>query len=243
MIKVNYLGRTGNNMFQYAFGRILAEDLGIQFDASPIPGFRSTYQSIFGKSNVNSEQIIIDDDNYKLLFNQKEIIKDKFIIINGFFQYYDIYKPYKKKLRQWFKIPKYNTDAHEADVVIHIRLTDYMLMPEHWCLPLKYYTECIEQSNSRNIHIVTDEPNHPFLEGFKKYQPKIINSSSMKDFSYLASGKKIILSRSSFSFWAGFLSQAEEIYFPNPDKGHLSTGEQNLFVDDEDRYNLIEVKI
>ena len=71
------------------------------------------------------------------------------------------------------------------------------------------------------------------MNNFSKLNPKIINGNVIQDFTYLTSAKKIILSRSSFSFWVGFLSEAEEIYSPNPDKGLWADGRQDLFVDDE----------
>ena len=133
----------------------------------------------------------------------------------------------------------------EADIVIHIRLGDYMstLIPSHWALPAEYYLSCIEMSSAKNIHIVTDDPNHSFLNNFSKLNPKIINGNVIQDFTYLTSAKKIILSRSSFSFWVGFLSEAEEIYSPNPDKGLWADGRQDLFVDDEERYKLVSVEV
>lgn len=32
MIKINYIGRLGNNIFQYCFGRIIAEELKYSID-------------------------------------------------------------------------------------------------------------------------------------------------------------------------------------------------------------------
>jgi hypothetical protein len=118
-----------------------------------------------------------------------------------------------------------------------------MNMPDYWALPAKYYLNCIEMSNAKNIHIVTDDPDHSFLNNFSKFNPKIINGDMIRDFTYLTSAKKMILSRSSFSFWAGFLSDAEEIYFPNPNKGFLSEGNQDLFVEDEERYKSVSVEV
>ena len=244
MIKVNYIGRMGNNMFQYSFGRILAEELGMHLVSNPIPEFRATYQSVPGKSN-NTDVLIVDDSNCKDILDKKESLVDKSLLLNGFFQQYTLYKPYKERLRQWFKPKKMIEKAKEADIVIHIRLGDYMstLIPSHWALPAEYYLSCIEMSSAKNIHIVTDDPNHSFLNNFSKLNPKIINGNVIQDFTYLTSAKKIILSRSSFSFWVGFLSEAEEIYSPNPDKGLWADSRQDLFVDDEERYKLVSVEV
>lgn len=34
-LKINYMGRMGNNMFQYAFGPLLAEELGLRLENIP----------------------------------------------------------------------------------------------------------------------------------------------------------------------------------------------------------------
>lgn len=39
MIEVRYRNRLGNNLFQYALGRILAEEKGYALKAAPIAGF------------------------------------------------------------------------------------------------------------------------------------------------------------------------------------------------------------
>src|SRR5207249_9176759 len=38
MIEVQYVGQLGNNLFQYALGRILAEKLGMELRCAPAPG-------------------------------------------------------------------------------------------------------------------------------------------------------------------------------------------------------------
>ena len=48
MIEVRYQGRLGNHLFQYCFGRILAEKMGYKLKADPIPGFPATSVPVEG---------------------------------------------------------------------------------------------------------------------------------------------------------------------------------------------------
>ena len=46
MVTVKYLGRLGNNLFQYALGRIIAESLDYPLQASAIDGFDGTFDIV-----------------------------------------------------------------------------------------------------------------------------------------------------------------------------------------------------
>ena len=54
MIKVTYLGRTGNNLFQYCFGRILAEKTGMKMESEVLEGFPNTKKKVAGKDYSNN---------------------------------------------------------------------------------------------------------------------------------------------------------------------------------------------
>ena len=48
MVEVKYIGRLGNNLFQYCLGRIIAEGLGYKLKVDPIPGFPNTNKPVEG---------------------------------------------------------------------------------------------------------------------------------------------------------------------------------------------------
>ena len=74
MIEVKYLGTLGNNMFQYALGRILAEEMGYEFSAEPIygenfllregEGFKNTIEKVEGKSYDSSIQVVTQHNHF-----------------------------------------------------------------------------------------------------------------------------------------------------------------------------------
>jgi hypothetical protein len=70
----------------------------------------------------------------------------------------------------------------------------------------KDYARCI---------IVTDAPNHPLLDGFREIKNVVIrNKSRMEDFAFMKYAKRLILSQSTFSWWASFLGDQEKVYAP-----------------------------
>ncbi len=109
-------------------------------------------------------------------------------------------------------------------------------------LPFEYYSGILDNQSFDRLFIITDCPGDPFLKLFDSYHPKIISGSLMDDFNIVRSASRIVLSTSTFSWWAAFLSDAAKIYFPNPGYGIWGPKYKvNLIVDDESRYEIIPV--
>ena len=72
MIQVNFLGRLGNNLFQYAFGRILAESMGYALRSPKISYFNN---QIDLQGNVIQNFIGID-----CVYQYKQLPQMKFMI-------------------------------------------------------------------------------------------------------------------------------------------------------------------
>jgi hypothetical protein len=265
MINVNYKGFLGNNMFQYSMGRIIAENLGYQLNANPIIGFPKTSHQISGKLFNHPVQVIRGN-----VFDLSRVIADKndrLIYLDGFFQRYEYYPKYKSQIKEWFSIDNRITNDYDLDeesIVLHIRLDDYKNVNGGYSvLPYQYYKNCISKSNCKKVFICTDEPSSELLDEFKKefgaticnqYRIPLDNcfpeinerfknniASTLRDYKVLNSAKKIVLSQSTFSWWAAWLSDAKEVYFPLSKVGFWN-GQMDidLKVNDETRYIYME---
>lgn len=210
----------GNRLFIFCYSKILAEQLNAKVIFEPIKGFPNTY-------NLSNK-------------DYKQIIKK-----HGYFQRYEYYQPYKKQIKEWLKLDTQITPhENKDDVIIHIRALEEM-----YYLPFEYYKNALANITYNKLYICIDDPNSPFLENFKPYGPIIIKhnnhfdaDATLNDFKLIMSFNKIIASKSTFSWWAAFLSDATEIYLPKPNHGMMSAEmpEVNLFVNDEVRYKYIE---
>lgn len=263
MVEVEYLGRLGNRLFQYCFARILAEGLGYKLKADPIPGFPNTNQPVEGwdySSGYPVQTITHDNPRYyagdytkALSWKNKnlkvqDLLQDsskRKIEVRGYFERYEYYKSYKEIIRRnWLKPGvSIQRSTDPDDVVMHIRLGDAGAYLGRR-LPISYYEEALKKARGKNVFICTDSPNHPCLKKFEKYRPVIHHADPLQDLFFMMSFNKIIQSQSTFSWWAGFLSQAREIYSPIPLIGIWSSfhPETNLKVDDESRYDYIKCK-
>ena len=258
MVEVVYNGQAGNNFFQYFLGRCIAQE----------KGYALTYSyGIKQPNTVNIENEILCFNGIKLpkyvggttilnpikkfnkhIFDWSEIKNnDSYIILNGYFQNYNLYKNHKEFIKN--EIYSHNDifnildKPHKNDIVLHLRLKNYPSIT-----PLKYYSDILEKENYKNAWIITDVPSHSYIKILKeKYRCKVKNLSSEKGFLFLTNATKIIMSQSTFSWWAAFISKAQIIYFPtiNNDNNALwhTIPKRNidLFVNDEKRY--IKIKI
>jgi hypothetical protein len=248
MIRVIYHARLGNNMFQYALGRLLAERMGYALSEEIRPGanypfpFPNTWQQVNGVSvsdpiqHINQQRL---DINALLADSSRRLIQ-----LDGFFQIADYYLPHIKEIREWFKpshdmLARLETRFREVncdDLLIYIRLGDY-----GWqSLTPQFYLTVIRQTSPRNIYITTDDPNNSYFEAFNEYSPYFLSGTAIEDLLAARFFKRIVLSCSTFAWWAALLADPDEVHFPICEKGFWSeeynrnvpTNEIDLRIDD-----------
>ena len=227
----------GNQLFQYAYGKILAEEknwklvhngkgricavdlieFGMIKDPQDIEKINSTHEC----------QLLID-------YNKTQAVE----LENPHF-----YSNHLDKIRNLFpSVPK--RDSNE--LVVHLRLGDN---GSNVYTPFEWYKKAIEDNNIQftKMFLVTDEPNSPDALKFQQYYNADIFSTStiktlddrannivetLNDFNFIRSFEKILFSNSTFAWWASVLSEAKEIYFnnewqPNHYNGMIKLGETN----------------
>lgn len=235
-------GRLGNQMFEYAFGRIIAEHFNYKFTHNlPAPELSNDFKLpniIDGREILDPVQLVEGNYNYPpdLLDNILNTSYDRKIVCDGFFQNYNYYKNYKHKLKQWFHIDTEEYDS-KNDLAVHIRKGDYKAHP-HFDLPDEYFLNLIKQENFDRLIVSSDEPSSNVVQKiFEQYKDRAIlfEDTPFNTLYHFACHNKLILSFGTFSWWIGFLSNAEKIYLPNK----FFPGNIDLRITDDKRYTLI----
>lgn len=220
MITIELVGRLGNQMFQYAVCRTIAE--------------KNNYKFFISKENSGHNQNISnyfdldmgEYDGSNILYTYREdTLKQQFdanifnipdnTIINGYFQTDKYFYNNKDIIKTWFKIEKNNKvnlilNQYPIDdyCYIHFRGTDY----KEWdggkrFLPIKYFNDAIKliknYKNNIKFLIITDDIVSA-KEYFSEYD--VISNNMLDDFKLLYYSKYCIIPNSSFSWWASWLS-------------------------------------
>jgi 8-oxo-dGTP pyrophosphatase MutT (NUDIX family) len=213
MIGISYRGNTGNNVFQYVVARLLAEETGLALNALSIPEFPEL-TSLPGRTGTGPEFKLLDCHFWRpdAIRSLAHDLRDRRFILRGNFEVYSALEPYADRIRSWF----HPQIGHIDGAAVHIRGTDHMRMGR---LPRDYYLQALEIVGRENAVIYTDDPNWEFV---RQFGLPIVSGTKMGDWSSIRASSRIVLSLSTYSWWAAFLSQATTVVQPWPTRGFRS---------------------
>lgn len=240
IVQVCYMGALGNQLFQFVLGRILSENLGFSLQAAAIPGFAATAGFCINASEppVEPDEIYqgqVIDLNALLLRREPRVIR-----LQGYFQRYEYFRPYKHHIRtRWLPpLPSVAAAPDAGDLVMHVRRKDYIAYG--WAASFSYYQAALERQDFKRLVLVTDDPQDPFFLRFRSYRPIFYKGNALESFAFMARANKLVISQSSFSWWAAFLSEAESVVMPKPSFGIWAEPDVDLSIDDEPRFTVLE---
>jgi hypothetical protein len=163
-------------------------------------------------------------DNWKSPSENLSLVKDN-TIYKGFFQSEEYFENSKDNIKGLFKIKnnyaqafasKYKTIFDEyKTIAIHIRRTDYLsygddaLGGKNLSLPISYYKNCLERIENIEEYLVifvSDEIDYvkEKFVGMDNYRFEF--NSEIVDFQILLNANILILSNSTFAWWAAYLN-------------------------------------
>jgi len=207
IVQVVFEGRLGNNMFQYAFGRALADLWGAELQTPDWIG-----QAIF--TDAGSKPLSADTGR---VYNQ-EIpaldTTDEVVILKGFWQATKFLNFYsREQVRQWFALREEIRLKQDGEkyVAFHIRRGDMAENKAEWAtIDRDAYGIAIAKRGFDNLPIVEVSELSPHTA------PSILEPSLqfIIDFQILMDATVIFRANSSFSWWAATLGSPMAVFSP-----------------------------
>jgi hypothetical protein len=209
MVTVDYIGRTGNNMFQYAMARLVAAHSGLKLETLWCDdGFIEATPNPLGDV-VSGGMVYLDDTSAKR--EDHNYGKTK-LHLRGYFQQVENYNDYRDEIRKFWKLP--DVCKNNDDIVMHLRLSDYWWANNISVIHPAWYRMILRSQKYSKLFIVVEphKTNQKYLNYFKDLRPIYVSQPSKDDFNFIRSFDRIICSNSSFCWWAAFLSTARQIW-------------------------------
>lgn len=217
MIIGKFDGRLGNNLFQYAVTRSVAEQNGYEYALCDSPftgrhdyGIDALFDLDYG---VKASSAVYTFEDHHFYDPSVWDVKD-FTLLVGYYQSEKYFN--HDKVRQWFTPKLKADDDYDNTCFIHYRAGDYSVYPWNtFQLPIGYYEDAIKKMKEINPTLkfvfVTDDA----VDVKKKFPSyEVTSKSKEEDFMRLMSAKYLIISNSSFSWWTAWLNVNNTVIAP-----------------------------
>lgn len=215
MITVEYRGRLGNNLIQYAAANLFAETTGIQLDPDAARlHFVKKFNIHPPKGKVFKDFIGINESNYfKYLRNPME---NTGYNIKGFHQTSELLCNHRDFILNLYKCDIQRNRINHNDCFVHARIGDLLNNPNRNMAYFKpdYLERQLQTARSAfsTVYISSDTIDYPpLVELIYKYDLTIYQSDPLETILFAKNFNNLILSAGSFSYWMAYLSEANNI--------------------------------
>ena len=206
-VSIQYSGRLGNNLFQYAAAYIFAKKFGFTIISDVV---ENTFDlPLLTGSNQGLHTVDVDDNNFMTLLNSDSLEPAHYRFV-GYYQNRNFILEYGAEIKSLFNLNL--TEQPNDSVFVAYRIGD--INGERQMLPIEYYQDALTKISPNGGFITSDTPNHPnVIQLANEFNLEIYNDSPIKTIDFAKNFNNLVLSEGSFSWWMGFLSSAENIYY------------------------------
>ncbi|MGE3775267.1 MAG: hypothetical protein AB7I32_20255 [Gammaproteobacteria bacterium] len=251
-VELRFLGHLGNNLFQYALGRVLAEELDLALhcvapagrpgfarveDASGIrdrlwqltESFADVHLALPGREiaapeyrHVTGEQLQWNGHGINFGWLLRHG-RDYRIVLRGYFQRSEYYLPYRERLRRWFAMTPAAGDPRPGPRDLVIHLRrSYDMRVLGRLLSLRFYEEILEGHAFERVYVCGLGIDEATRARLARFAPIYLDLDAVATLRLLTRASQIAIANSTFSWWGAWLSDATRIFFPRPARGFWS---------------------
>jgi len=243
MITLSYTQSLPNRMFQYAFGRILAERFGYRLKAHPLSLFPGSRQCVSGEEVFSPK--VHWFGNWPIGEEFRPVTGEELytppvarLCLRGAFQRFELFAESRDSIREdWFRIDagplRPSSDfAISLDAPVNPKegaqpLTAHVTDPKAAAgllrdsfLTAEEVRRLAKSVPHKNLFIVVGCLVPAWVKtDLEDLRPTFVSAGEYGNFLFLLRFQKLGIGQSAAHWWAAFLSQAREIYFPPCDRG------------------------
>ncbi len=235
MVEVRYRGSFGDNLFQYCFGRLLAERWGHELTALPLPHFPATAEKVSGRRFLSpfrawSGMAAEDMQNGILVrgHHLEEPVAAR-LVLYGWFHRWEYFRGRETDIRRWLATAPPEKPAGEGDLAVCLRTR----RPESWhepgiysgrapqwsqTLPLREkLVPLLQRVPHSRLVLLTDAPHGAEVAALAEFKPVVMPAESIAAWKFLRTCRRMVISVCHpADWWAAWLSGAGEIYALDP---------------------------
>ena len=224
MIRTSFGGRSGNLLFQNIGTSIISKKFNLFVEKyENIDEFKQLGLIVFSGEREMDKLILVSDDGflYKNGIKTSEKCMSLIELMNldniesgiyyeGYFQVGEFIKKYEKEIMDHFTLIK--SPRKKNEIFIHVRLGDV----DYLNPGLAYYEKCLNSIDFDGGYISSDSPHHPLVNKLiNDYGLILFSGSPVDTINFGKDFNNLILSQGTFSWWIGFLSKSENIFWPS----------------------------
>lgn len=205
-VTVDYIGRFGNNVFQYVAARLFAEENGLSLrtpaNFGAVLPVRESAEPNAGELPGKALRLGDSDELFARSFPSGNYH------LSGFFQRSDWYWERRKRVLEILDVPVPKEEDPDA-LGVHLRLGDY----RHHKIAIhpSWYVGLLKATRFSKLVVVTDQKDGKYLKHFKCWKPEVVSESVASDWKRLLGFRRLIISNSTFAWWAAFCGKSESV--------------------------------
>jgi hypothetical protein len=207
-------GRLGNALFQNCLARIFSKKFNMRVESFR---FQEELRRLNFKfeplgENIYKDQREVTDRNMLRLLRKSKI--NHGLNLTGCFQLKRFVKNYREEILDNFDLVF--DDQDNEDLFVHVRLGDLIRLDKGSRIPgIECYYKAIEQTKFKTGYISSDTMDHEIvLALIDRYNLIPFFGGAAETINFGKNFNNIVLSSGTFSWWIGFLSKAENIFYP-----------------------------
>ena len=243
-VEVRYLGHLGNNLFQYALGRILAEELGSALTCRALPdtrgwvaveqmsgivdrfvthsaAFADAPQSLPGKESAEPQLRYVIGEKHNWSghgINLPWLLRrghGQRIVLHGYFQRAEYYLPYRERIARWFALPPSPLLPRPGKHDVLVHLRQSLDMKLlDRQIDMRFYVDALTDMAPARVYVCGLGIDDAVRAALAPFNPFYLELPALDTLRVMMQATRIILANSTFSWWGAWLSEAEEIVYP-----------------------------